>query len=341
MLVATLWTLVVVFLLVASIDDTVETELRRAIDERDGVADRMDLVATEAVIRYLLISSRRTTAGFVIKTENVADIVNIEGTIDPNAVGGELIPDGRPYQGFGDVVFALQDERGLIGLNSEAELPMQTFLERTGRNASTVRRLLDVLADYRDRDDFPRLRGAERRLYATRGLAPPRNDFLRSAGEMRRLVAWRDTDWNLEWFSERRMPGLNFNSMPPALLPYFFGDAAGRVLMERERRPFLRSSRIKEWLIGGNRWPDEYFSYVPGDRVRVFLGVAGQCSSIALELTALDLRLPARERYRFEFSCDVPTRFSGQISTLSTGIFRRLRPVVENPRRFTLDRIEG
>ena len=331
-LVATLWMLVVVFLLVASIDDAVEAELDRAIQMRDGIGDRLDVVATEAVVRYLLASGRRTTGGFVIHPENVQDIVNAEGVVDPRAIGGEMIADGRSYRGFGNVVFALQDERGLIGINSTAELPLQTFLQSSGIQRGSVRRLLDVLADYRDADDFPRLAGAERRAYAAIDQAPPRNDFLRSAAEISRVLVWRELEIDPNWFSESRMPGLNFNTMPAALLPYFFGAASETVLAERTRRPFFRSSRIREWLIGADRWPDEYFFYTPGDRVRVVFGAGSQCLLIALELTPLDIRSPTRERYRYEFSCDAISRFPGPRSTLSTRIFGRLGALVEDTR---------
>ncbi len=332
-LVATLWTLVVVFLLVASIDDAVEAELDRAIQMRDGIRNRLDLVATEAVVRYLLASGRRTTGGFVVRPENVQDIINVEGAIDPRAIGGEMVADGRPYRGFGNVVFALQDERGLIGINSAVELPMQTFLRSAGGKGGSVRRLLDVLADYRDMDNFPRLAGAERGAYAAKGLAAPRNDFLRSANEISRLIVWRDLNVDPGWFSESRMPAINFNTMPAVLLPYFFGAASDTVRAERSRRPFFRPSRIKEWLIGADRWPDEYFFYTPGDRLRVLFGAGGQCLLIALELTPLDVRSPTRERYRYEFSCDVISRFPSPHSTLTTRIFWRLGALADDPAR--------
>lgn len=79
-LVATLWTVVVVFLLVESIDRSVGDELERMIRVRDRIDDRMDLVATESLVKYYVMTHRATAGGYVFRDENPLDYTNFEGS---------------------------------------------------------------------------------------------------------------------------------------------------------------------------------------------------------------------------------------------------------------------
>lgn len=318
-LVATLWTVVVVFLLVESIDRSVGDELERMIRVRDRIDDRMDLVATESLVKYYVMTHRATAGGYVFRDENPLDYTNFEGLIDRRAVGGEIRVDGTTYLGVGDVRFALRDERGLLPINSARTDLLELLLLERGRPRSEIDKLIGALTDYRDRDGFAGLRGAEGTDYEALEMTLPRNDFLRSPREIERVLGWRELAIDPRILSDRRGGRMNFNAIPEPLLPVFFGAAAATVQAERLADPFYSLERVRALAREPDRWTDLNVAFVAGDQLRLELGAGNQCLTIALELTPFDRRVPIRERFRYEMSCDARSRFPVNATTKSLG----------------------
>ena len=103
-----------------------------------------------------------------------------------------VLADGRPYRFDNGAVVMLQDQRGLMSVNAVDRSPLRRLLVGEGLASELADRWLDVLEDYVDTDSLKRLNGAEASDYAALGLPPPRNDYLRSLGELDKLPAWRD-----------------------------------------------------------------------------------------------------------------------------------------------------
>lgn len=85
----------------------------------------------------------------------------------------------------------LQDEQGLLGLNSPSVDYLAALLPRCGATAQQRSALTDALMDYTDADRLKRLNGAEDFEYAAAGLPPPPNRYLQHPSELWRVLGWK------------------------------------------------------------------------------------------------------------------------------------------------------
>ena len=100
--------------------------------------------------------------------------------------------DGTPVEfefAGSRVTIRIEDERGKIDLNRSGLALLRELLVDLGRDDDEIERLLDAIADYRDKDSDARPNGAEDRDYRALGLAHGAKDAPFEAVEELRQVA--------------------------------------------------------------------------------------------------------------------------------------------------------
>lgn len=153
--------------------------MRLAQAEKQHVADEAALEEARARVLYLLATVPRGSAGL--------------GS-SPDAV--KL--DGRYYRVGEGLLVALQDARGLLGINAlgrsdAGRAPIERLLATYGLDAAATARLTDALLDYLDADNLTRINGAEAENYRAGGLEwAPRNADLLTPTEVARVFGWAD-----------------------------------------------------------------------------------------------------------------------------------------------------
>ncbi len=178
--------------------------------------------------------------------------------------------DGRPYQLPSGLRFSLQDTRGLLPVAEvQNEALLRNWLRRQGLDEPSAAALIDGLADYADLDNLRRLQGAEAADYEREGLPPPRNDWLMSPYELRRVLAWQRWPelWQRasDWASATREPYLNPNTAPQQLLLAIPGASdlgVERLLQEREVRAIDSEETLQ--AVTGERWQSQSWNFHAG-----------------------------------------------------------------------------
>jgi hypothetical protein len=199
-------------------------------------------------------------------------------------VGNSLLAtDGRAYKISEQLSISVQDERGLLGINTTDERALARFFASIGVPAEDHARLSDALLDFIDPDDLRRLKGAEKAEYARANLPPPANDYLRTREQLRDVIGWADLLAKLavaeprfpgiqarflDLFSTARHIGLNVNSAPAAVLAAVPGVDPAKVasLLDQRRAkafrsiadlaPFTNGPVDSDYLglVGANEW---------------------------------------------------------------------------------------
>ncbi|MDP1698535.1 MAG: type II secretion system protein GspK [Xanthomonadaceae bacterium] len=240
--------LVVLALLASSIALISERVRDEQIDRQRQFQDALDMASTHATVGYLLISQRMTFAGLTIDDQMVRtadeeylrDDESSRFSLAP--VGNEIRLDGTAYQGIGRVAFALQDDRGLIGVNWGWPPWLERVFEHAGVAASERNTLPNLLLDYQDIDDLYRLNSAERDAYAREGRPPPSNRTLATPLELRRVMGWDEALSSfddlaiMDTFTVARSPSINVNTAPARVLRTLTGvdeAAAQRIIAVR------------------------------------------------------------------------------------------------------------
>lgn len=183
---------------------------------------------------------------------------------------GALRVDGRSYALPSGVRFSLQDQRGLISV-ADAHHPqvLRNWLRRRGLDDAQTERLYDALADYADGDALRRAQGAEAVDYRAAGLAPPRNDWLMSPYELRRVMGWHALPalWERasDWATATREGWINPNTAPREVLlalPNATPAQVDQLLQLRETRHIDSAATLA--ALTGLVLPDEVPAFYPG-----------------------------------------------------------------------------
>lgn len=221
--------------------------------------------------------SARAAALFWLATHRA----NPNGYGRPDGLGENWVADGRWYR-LGELGWAsLQDQRGLLSINSQQLDALGRLVELQGVDVVKVSRMLDVLADYADVDNLRRLNGAEQADYAALGLQGPRNDWALSVRELFQMPFWQDDPALLErvgpWLSTRRTPLQNPNTSPlPVLRAMLPGAAAQQIELFNTLRlasPFQNGAAAVRAT--GLPLDNDVFMYHTSDEVRLSVWAPG------------------------------------------------------------------
>ena len=301
-LVATVWVLAALVLLADYVSGVVAADRERARLAKAALGDDLNARSTEATLLYLLATKPTNHRGLVLESLSVS-------ALSGAAPSAAITFAGEPYQGIGRVRFSLQDEAGLAAVNKPGGL-YQVALRHAGVAESDIALLLPRLQDYMDRDETLRVGGAERADYAAAGLPRPANWFLVSPLEVRKVLGARATIRREAWSFLRRNTtsaftvGLNFNTMPLAMLTAFLGGdeaAAKRVALHREKHVLADMDAVRE--VAG--YDLSAYGDLPGvtvvSRLRLALWRAGgrQRTVVGIALTPNAINAPWRKEYRY------------------------------------------
>lgn len=198
--------------------------------------------------------------------------------------------DGRSYRLPSGILASVQDERGLISLNTPNPAILRNLLVRQGVPSTETEALLDTLADFTDLDSFHRINGAEASAYQSARLPPPANDWLASPFELRRILRWRDYPRLYtrasDWFTVGRDAWINVNSAPREVLSALPGatePAVKLLLQRRELAPFESASDLA--AVAGIAIPQyEPFWFYPGMLYHVRLWSPAGFSALELHI---------------------------------------------------------
>jgi general secretion pathway protein K len=302
-----LWTVVILMLISVGFDAFVARRVDAARAIRVRIQDRLDAYSTQQTLLYMLATQRFTSAGLTTAQEAETAIDDGEssapGGIRMEPLGGELALDGAVYRGFGRMRFSLQDETGLVPLNSAADEDVRWLLERIDPGGSDVARLLDTLGDYRDDNALRRLNGAESAEYLAAGRPPPRDADLRTAAEVTRVLAWDNLlaahpDLPLiDWLSASTVSAFNPNAMPEALLARMPGMNAGKAALavaRRRDRPFRSLADFAARSDADIHFEQEKYRFFPAETQQLRLWSAGSKTAAVqqIHLTALGPEAP-------------------------------------------------
>ncbi len=252
-LAATLWALVALAALASYMDRATDEHVDNARRAKLLLQAEIDRRGTEATVLYLLATNFVNHRALVHAREQV--FTDPDELPDDDFGDGELGLAGQPYAGLGGVVFALQDEAGLVPINSPGTGALTVLLEHLGASPEAVARLTPRLVDYVDRNQLLSLDGAERFDYQQAGRPPPANWFLQNPMELGHVLGADDLlapgQWRRlrELSTPRLMPGLNFTTMPTDLAVALLGvkpDKLGPFLEERHESAIVRPDRIRE-----------------------------------------------------------------------------------------------
>ena len=297
--------MLVILSLLAGTVASITQRLRDQELQRKRLEDaEVDMASTKATLLYLLLTQRMTFGGLtvddnvVLSEDEQATQGGTDRPISLLPVGNEIALDGRAYAGIGATAFALQDDRGLLGVNWTLPQFMERWWAQLGYTATPAPTLANLLSDYQDEDDLYRLNSAERREYLSEGRAAPLNLPLVTALELRLVKGWdaalasMDDAQLLATLSVARVPSINVNTAPVQVLQVLPGIEAGiadRIVAKRAIAPFLNLSAFHAF-VGGVAAEEERLSLYPSDSgtMRMWAPLGGGVQTVHWTLTPWD-----------------------------------------------------
>jgi len=309
-LVASVWMTAIILLLAGAFNLFTERQVQFATILKDQLKLGLDQSSTEQTLLYMFATHRFTVAGLSTQEELESDYVTDEGNVLNDAIGGELRLDGTYYQGVGKTLFSINDYAGLLALNSETNYHLAQVLRTYESDPIKHQELINRLSDYRDKDDFIRLNGAEKNEYIKAKQTVPPNDRLRSPGEILKVLGWRD--WLashpefdcMNWCSTNWQSAVNPNTLPDELfrrLPGMTEEIAHRLLQIRIKSPFRSPDDLIQKSHGFVVLQDNYYRFFPAGqvRIRIFSAENRKLSTIAVNFTPFDLSHAWSTEYRY------------------------------------------
>ena len=196
-------------------------------------------------LSYLLATQRITVAGVSTGLNPQGLLRDDEGHWLLTVIGDEIRTDGFTYTLQNDLRFSIQNEAGLLGINSSGQYWLKKILASYGLSAIEQAGFADVLADYADSDDWRRPLGAESHAYQKVKSPLPRNYLLQSCNELWRLQTW--SEWLNKYPDFLRFCGisrgetLNLNVIPVELWRRLWPASANKINEQREQGKWLVS----------------------------------------------------------------------------------------------------
>ena len=314
-LVLVLAMLVVLSLLAGSIAGVTARLRDQAQFRQTRLNDSIDIASTRATLLYLLNTQRMTVGGITVDRNvsfgesGVRAIESDDDLMSVLPIGNEIAMDGRTNQGLGAVRFAVQDERGLFGVNWSPTRSLQLLLNQTNEPTKIPpQTLINRLLDYQDPDDLYRLNSMEANGYRSAGLPPPSNRRLATPMELFRVAGWTEALGFLtpaelnDTISLEDTSVININTAPARVLLTIDGmnpELVGRIMARRKVQPFMTETALFEFL-GMRTSSDRGVAVYPAasGTLKLWSANGGQVSLVHWTLTHLeDGQPPWREDY--------------------------------------------
>ena len=311
-LAATLWALVALTVAAAYINAVTETNIDTAQRTKLMLQAELDRRSTEATLLYLLATNRMSPRSLLI--ENEQRFSDIDTILDDEA-DGELNLAGTRYAGLGDTAFSIQDENGLISVNTPRDPLFGVMMTSVGVSAPDLARLIPRVDDYIDLDDRLSLDGAETKAYRDAQLPPPSNWFLWTPMELNRVLGAASLIDPGQWRRLRNMAtprhllSVNFNTMPEDVVATVFGverEALDEFFRERAENRIASMDQLFE--LTGRRPPVDsgLLAVMPSQflRITTWSRAGGARAIVGITLTPASLIEPWRTEYRYSEPVD-------------------------------------
>jgi DNA uptake protein ComE-like DNA-binding protein len=215
--------------------------------QQQDIYDEIDIKSTQAGIIYLLTSRYMENRGIDLDgLPKRVNIVDFNASVTTAESSRLLFLDDTVYQGMGDTLFSLQDEGGLVSINSPSRQQLFNLLGLLGVASSERSSLIAKLEDYIDVDDLYRLNGAELSQYKKAGLSSPLNRSLFTSWELANVYDWGK---QAGLWRDNRLPRMtntvwrgipNFNTAPETVLqtwPGIGANEAQQIIEARKLKP--------------------------------------------------------------------------------------------------------
>ena len=316
-LAATLWALVALTVVAAYIDGLTRTNVDNAHRAKRMLQSELDRRSTEATLLYLLATNRMNHSSLVLETKQR---FSLDGELLKGTGDGTLSLAGERHAGLGEVAFSLQDETGLVSLNTPSEPQLPLVLESLGIPPNTAAALMPRIRDYIDKDRILSLDGAEDFDYAKAGRPPPANWLLVTAMELNRVLGAEGLFDPEQWrrlramTTPRLLAAVNFNTMPPEVAAALLGtdlEDLGDFLSAREQESLARLDRIVELTGQYAKVDPEHVAVMPSVFVRMttWWQHGGPRTVVGITLTpsspiAPRVAVPWRKEYRYSEPAD-------------------------------------
>ena len=213
-----------------------QQRLALAEDAKEVLHELAKVNAKLNELTYLLGTQRITAAG-VSKGSNKVGLAREGGRWLQPLSGDELRADGYVYEVSG-VKFSIQNEAGLISVNTPTQYWLKRWLSEHGYGVSEQNRLTATLADYADADNWRRPGGKE---VSDEGIG---NYLLQSCDELWRIEAWaallEKHPYFLDHCSLSRLSKININALPDGLWRVLWPETAVKVAEARSSEQWIK-----------------------------------------------------------------------------------------------------
>jgi general secretion pathway protein K len=308
-LLAVLVVAVIMVMLMGVASTMLESRLSLAQDAKQQFREQIAVYSKQNELIYLLATQRITAAGVSQGSNDKGFLRDHENHWLMSIIGDEIRTDGYLTKAASGLTFSIQNEAGLLPINSSGQYWLKVWLKANVHNSRERVKYSDTLADYADPDDERRPAGAEKGDYNkggtnnvgnnkrgynkkyTTGLNNtflPANFLLQNCHEL-----WRVPGWSvllsqfpslISHCSLRRSGALNMNAIPLTLWRSLWPNSVVRVEKLREQKNwFLTDSAIFAAQPSIITVPDDYYSYLGGQTFRLKVQVNKIRTSIHLK----------------------------------------------------------
>jgi len=288
-LVLTLWVLVIVAMAAGYFADRVVRSTELAQQSRQNTRALIDMTSTQAEVLYRLGTTSITEYGL--------------------GRGNTLIAlDNRPYAGIGKTIVRLQDNRGLLNLNTADDGRLQRLLGLLDVPPEQRAHLIDTLHDYTDLDKLHRLNGAEESDYLALNLPPPTNTNLTTPWEAKHIIGWRDYPqlWQQGRLAELTTSSTAFGFNPNTAsaevlttLPGISEQIAQLIIAQRSLSPIINGGQFAALTGLPEQQFESIIGVIPSNALRITQTAAGLSWSLQynITLTPNSIEAPWRTDY--------------------------------------------
>jgi general secretion pathway protein K len=286
-LLAVLIVALVLVILMSVASQTMQGRLSLAQNSKQRIHDLAEVQAKISELTYLVATQRFTYAGISKGKDPKGAITDKEGYWVLPIIGDEIRSDGEPIIVGNGLSYSIQNEAGLVPLNTSSQYWLKRWLNKTGYSAAEQRYFADTLADYADSDDWQRAAGAEKANYKDSLFTEPANFLLQNCSELWKVFSWAamlpQHPEILALCSLSRIDTLNLNAIPLSLWQLYWPNSAKKIGNQRLQGKWLQNREdilaIEPELLNEN---ENYYSTMGGNQFQI--EVISNNSSIQLRL---------------------------------------------------------
>lgn len=281
-LVAVIVVLLILTSLLVAATRIIETRLDLAAQAKASFEEEVNIVSHINNIAYLVATQRSTRVGI---SRGTSEKGAMRAGVDwmHQVIGDEIRVDGfeEKINRTSQVTFSLQDEQGLIPVNTPNNFWKARWLTALNINGIEQRKLLDALIDYSDADNRKNPAGAERAEYESNDLPLPTNYLLQTCTELNNVIYWQALMEShpeiLKQCSLSRRPSVNINAVPEELLRLLWPNEADSVVRSRENGKWFANqfgAAVSISEIG--TFQDDFVNFNSGSRFILTYKIAGK-----------------------------------------------------------------